>query len=122
FLTVMGELLRARSRLSLRLVIFAGEALQPLTLRPWFEVFGDESPLLVNMYGITETTVHATYRPVVAQDLERDASPIGQPIPDLQLYLLDDNLDPVPLGVPGELFVGGAGVARGYLNGPELTA
>ncbi len=74
------------------------------------------------MYGITETTVHVTYRPLSPADCERDASPIGQPIPDLQLFLLDGHLNPVPPGVPGELFVGGAGVARGYLNRPELTA
>src|SRR5207244_2548082 len=77
---------------------------------------------LVNMYGITETTVHVTYRPLVAADFDADVSPIGQPIPDLQLSLLDSHLNPVPAGVPGELFVGGAGVARGYLNRPELTA
>ena len=66
------------------------------------------------MYGITETTVHVTYRPITSADCKRDSSPIGRPIPDLQLYVLDANLEPVPPGAPGELFVGGAGVARGY--------
>src|SRR6202011_1538193 len=98
------------------------EALQPKSLRPWFERVGDERPELVNMHGITETTVHVTYRPLRAADAEHDGSPIGRPIPDLQLYLLDGKLNPVPAGVPGELFVAGAGVARGYLNRPELTA
>ena len=109
--------------LNLRLVIFGGEALQLESLRPWFERHGDMSPQLVNMYGITETTVHVTYRPLTVADLETaSGSVIGRPISDLQIYLLDQHLKPVPIGIPGELYVGGAGVARGYLNRPELTA
>ncbi|HEX4457622.1 MAG TPA: amino acid adenylation domain-containing protein, partial [Polyangia bacterium] len=77
----------------------------------------------VNMYGITETTVHVTYRALTADDVRRaPGSVIGGPIPDLQLYVLDAHLEPVPIGVAGEIFVGGAGVARGYLNRSELTA
>src|SRR5439155_24789912 len=79
-------------------------------------------PRLVNMYGITETTVHVTYRPLEAADLERPGSPVGVPIPDLRVYLLDARGEPVPAGVPGEIHVGGAGLARGYLGPPELTA
>lgn len=80
-------------------------------------------PQLVNMYGITETTVHVTYRPLTLADLESTpGSVIGGPIPDLQVYVLDQERQPVPIGVPGELYVAGAGVARGYLNRPELTA
>jgi acyl carrier protein len=75
------------------------------------------------MYGITETTVHVTYRPLSAGDASRPGpSPIGGRIPDLRLYILDTERQPVPIGVTGELYVGGAGVARGYLNRPELTA
>jgi len=122
FLTALDELLARAGELALRLVIFGGEALSPRRLRPWFERMGERHPQLVNMYGITETTVHVTYRPLSAADVEQDRSPIGVPIPDLQLYLLDAKLSPVPAGVSGELFVGGAGVARGYLNRPELTA
>ncbi|MDZ8084004.1 MAG: amino acid adenylation domain-containing protein [Nostoc sp. DedQUE12b] len=108
--------------LNLRLVIFGGEALELLSLQPWFERHGDKSPQLVNMYGITETTVHVTYRPLSKTDLNGTASVIGRPIPDLQVYVLDEYKQPVPIGVPGEMYVGGAGVARGYLNRPELTA
>jgi amino acid adenylation domain-containing protein len=109
--------------LALRLVIFGGEALDIRSLRPWFDRHGDVTPQLVNMYGITETTVHVTYRPLSRADLDRRASSlIGRPIPDLQLYVLDRHLRQLPVGVPGELFVGGAGVARGYLSRPELTA
>jgi amino acid adenylation domain-containing protein len=107
--------------LALRYVIFGGEALEMKSLKPWFERHGDLRPQLVNMYGITETTVHVTYRPLSVSDTAA-GSVIGCPIPDLQLYLLDQHLQPVPVGVPGEMFVGGAGVARGYLNRAELTA
>ena len=115
------ELLGNFSALSLRYVIFGGEALEMQSLRPWFERHGDQKPHLVNMYGITETTVHVTYRPLSLQDTS-SSSVIGCPIPDMQVYLLDRYLEPVPIGVPGEMFVGGAGVARGYLNRPELNA
>jgi amino acid adenylation domain-containing protein/thioester reductase-like protein len=108
---------------SLRVVIFGGEALEPRTLRPWIERNGATRPGLINMYGITETTVHVTYRPLTKEDIESPDSgtPIGSPIPDLRVYLLDRHQHPVPIGVPGEIYVGGAGVARGYLNRPELT-
>jgi amino acid adenylation domain-containing protein len=108
--------------LALRWIIFDGEMLDFQCLRPWFERHGDSSPQLINMYGITETTVHVTYRPVTLADLSRPGSMIGQPIPDLQLYILDRYQQLLPIGIPGELYVGGAGLARGYLNRPELTA
>lgn len=107
--------------LKLRLVIFGGEALELKSLQPWFERHGDQMPQLVNMYGITETTVHVTYRPLSKADLHGTASVIGCPIPDLQMYVLDEYKKPVPICVPGEMYVGGEGVARGYLNRPELT-
>lgn len=113
----------AETELALQLVIFGGEALELQRLRPWFERHGDEHPRLVNMYGITETTVHVTYHPITLDDLNAEpGSVIGRAIPDLQLYLLDDDLLPVPDGLEGEIYVGGAGLARGYLNRPELTA
>ena len=112
----------AAQSLSLRYVVFGGEALEVKSLRPWFERFGDQAPQLINMYGITETTVHVTYRPLSMADLQRDASsPIGEPIPDLSWYLLDGDLNPVAKGCIGELYVGRAGLARGYLNRADLT-
>ncbi len=108
--------------LHLRLVIFGGEMLDLKSLRPWFMRHGDDLPQLVNMYGITETTVHVTYRPLALPDVEKDASLIGRPIPDLSLYILDKHLQPAPIGITGELYVAGAGVSRGYLNRPELTS
>ena len=108
--------------LALRYVIFGGEALNLAALRPWFDRHGDQQPRLVNMYGITETTVHVTYRPLTRADLSAPGSVISRAIPDLDLYVLDPALQPCPVGTPGELHVGGAGLARGYLNRPELTA
>ncbi|MFJ2709597.1 amino acid adenylation domain-containing protein [Pseudomonas sp. NPDC087346] len=108
---------------SLREVIFGGEALEPGLLKPWYARVGNAGTRLVNMYGITETTVHVTYRPLEAADAQLvGVSPIGVRIPDLQLYVLDAQREPLPAGVIGELYVGGAGVARGYLNREELTA
>ncbi|MEM9216705.1 MAG: amino acid adenylation domain-containing protein [Cyanobacteria bacterium P01_F01_bin.150] len=108
--------------LSLRWVIFGGEALQVQSLAPWFKRHGDTLPQLVNMYGITETTVHVTYRLLTQADLEHQISPIGQALDDLQVYILDPTLKPIPIGVAGELHIAGAGLAKGYLHRPQLTA
>ena len=113
----------AERRHSLRVVIFGGEALELRMLRPWVARNGTERPRLVNMYGITETTVHVTYRPLSHEEIESErGSPVGKRIPDLRIYLLDPHGEPVPVGVAGEIYVGGDGVARGYLNRPGLTA
>ncbi|KAK9680247.1 hypothetical protein K7432_015999 [Basidiobolus ranarum] len=106
----------------LRYVIFGGEALEPAILQPWYATRSEDSPKIVNMYGITETTVHVTYRVMKKEDCAQVISPIGARIPDLTTYILDTHGNPVPLGVIGELYIGGAGVTRGYLNRPELTA
>ncbi|WP_421556644.1 amino acid adenylation domain-containing protein [Pseudomonas kitaguniensis] len=108
---------------SLRQVIFGGEALEPGMLKPWYARAMNAGTQLVNMYGITETTVHVTYCALQAADAQRvGVSPIGVRIPDLQLYVLDEHREPLPFGVVGELYVGGAGVARGYLNRDALNA
>ncbi|MGP3976837.1 amino acid adenylation domain-containing protein [Streptomyces sp. 8N114] len=105
----------------LRTVVFGGEALDTAALRPWFARPVNAGSELVNMYGITETTVHVTYRALTEADTARVVSPIGGPLPDLSVYVLDAHGNPVPTGAVGEMYVGGAGVARGYLNRPELT-
>ncbi|WP_260396971.1 non-ribosomal peptide synthetase [Variovorax sp. KBW07] len=124
--SAFGQLTRlpalAEGGLALRCVIFGGEALEPETLRSWMDRFGDETPRLVNMYGITETTVHVTYRPITRRDLDGGRSPIGVPIPDLGLRVLDGELNTAPIGVPGELYVAGEGLARGYLGRAALTS
>ena len=109
--------------LALRYVIFGGEALALQSLRPWFARHGDACPKLVNMYGITETTVHVTYRPLRQNDLDAPAlSPIGGSIPDLRVRLMDPAGQLVSAGTAGEMGVTGAGLARGYLANPQLTA
>ncbi|WP_234365755.1 non-ribosomal peptide synthetase [Streptomyces sp. RTd22] len=107
----------------LRFVIFGGEALEVAALRPWFNAAAGGGPTLVNMYGITETTVHVTWQPIepdMAGGL--GGSLIGRPIPDLNVYVVDAHGRPAPVGVVGELMVGGRGVTRGYLGRPGLTA
>jgi len=112
----------SEARQQLREIVFGGEMLKPCDLAPWFARPENRQTRLINMYGITETTVHVTYRPLSAQDTAITTSPIGSRIPDLRLYLLGADGEPVPMGAIGELYVGGEGVARGYLNRPELTA
>ncbi|MFD4620266.1 amino acid adenylation domain-containing protein, partial [Streptomyces bauhiniae] len=109
--------------LALRAVIFGGERLDMSELRPWTDRVGAERPALINMYGITETTVHATYHRVTDTDLTHPAhSPVGSPLTDLTIQLLDPEGQLVPVGVPGEIYVGGPGLARGYLGRAGLTA
>jgi amino acid adenylation domain-containing protein/non-ribosomal peptide synthase protein (TIGR01720 family) len=109
---------------SLRRVIFGGEALDLGRLRGWVERHGTGTPELVNMYGITETTVHVTHRVLDDQDFAsgKDVSPIGGPIPGLLTYLLDDRLRPVPPGKVGAIYVAGDQLALGYLGRPGLTS
>ncbi len=107
----------------LRYIVFGGERLDVSLLRPWIDRHGDERPQLINMYGITETTVHVTFRRVVAADLARPrVSPIGVPLRDWRVSLRDGRGEPVPAGQPGEMWVAGAGLARGYHGRPGLTA
>jgi amino acid adenylation domain-containing protein len=112
-----------KNDLSLRYVIMGGEALDLDMLRPWIARFGDARPEIINMYGITETTVFVTYRRIVERDLAlKGISPIGDAIADLGLHLLDEQRRPVAVGEPGEIYVSGPGVARGYLKRDELNA
>jgi len=108
-----------RQKLSLRYVIFGGEELKPGRLKSWQEIY--PQVCIVNMFGITETTVHVTYKEITLQEISMNQSNIGTPIPTLQCYVMDANLQLLPIGVAGELCVGGAGVCRGYLNRVELT-
>ncbi|MGN6150812.1 MAG: amino acid adenylation domain-containing protein, partial [Lysobacteraceae bacterium] len=115
---------KSRQAHSLKYVVFGGEALDVGMLDAWYERNAETHPRLVNMSGITDTTVHVTWQPIAPDDAASvfSSRAIGVPIPDLRVYILDSECRPVPIGVAGEMYVGGAGVARGYLNGPELTA
>jgi amino acid adenylation domain-containing protein/non-ribosomal peptide synthase protein (TIGR01720 family) len=109
--------------LALRYVIFGGEALDLGRLGDWYRRHADDAPVLVNMYGITETTVHVSHLALDEASARRaTGSTIGAALPDLRVYVLDPALRPVPAGVPGELYVAGPGLARGYLGRPGLTA
>ncbi|PCE30154.1 non-ribosomal peptide synthetase [Burkholderia ubonensis] len=108
---------------TLKLIIFGGERLDFRQLARWYALAGPAGPVVVNMYGITETTVHVTLHPVDPDtELEASESLIGDPIPDLRMYILDEHGAPVPPGVVGELFVSGPGLARGYHARADLTA
>ncbi|WP_369114237.1 non-ribosomal peptide synthase/polyketide synthase [Mycobacterium avium] len=108
-------------RLNPQTVIFGGEALIPHRLGGWLDGH-PARPRLINMYGITETTVHASFREIVDGDIDGNVSPIGMPLAHLGFFVLDGWLRPVPAGVTGELYIAGAGVAAGYLGRPGLTA
>ncbi|MFI5511750.1 amino acid adenylation domain-containing protein, partial [Mycobacterium sp. NPDC051804] len=107
-------------QLALDAVLFAGEALEPHRLGGWFDRHPG-SPLLLNLYGTTETTVHASFREIVADDAEGTVSPVGVPLPHLGFYVLDGWLRAVPVGVVGELYVAGSGVGYGYVGRSGLT-
>ncbi len=113
---------RVKPELALRHLVFGGEALDTGRLAGWYERHHEDAPRLVNMYGITETCVHVSFRPLTAADAVGAASVIGGPIPGLQIHLLDSALQPVPTGVVGELYVAGGQLARGYAGRAGLTA
>ncbi|MFE3048388.1 amino acid adenylation domain-containing protein [Streptomyces albidoflavus] len=107
----------------LRWIVFGGEALEPKHLQPWFDRYPDAHTQLINMYGITETTVHVTHQVITTDHLTQGGRlPAGRPLPGYQVRLLDPHGNPVPTGVPGEIYVAGNGLARGYLHRPQLTA
>ncbi|MDV3123367.1 non-ribosomal peptide synthase/polyketide synthase [Mycobacterium sp. 21AC1] len=113
---------RLQPDLALRYVIFGGEALDVGRLAPWYERHAANTPRLVNMYGITETCVHVSVRALEPADTAEADSVIGGPIPGLRIHLLDNNLQPVPAGVVGEMYIAGGQVARGYAGRAGLTA
>lgn len=120
FYNLINEELKCEnSELQIRYIIFGGEALKPAMLREWRSKYPGTK--LINMYGITETTVHVTYKEITEKEIEEDFSNIGKPIPTLTTYIMNKDLKLMPEGTVGELCVGGLGVGRGYLGRPELT-
>lgn len=107
----------------LRLVIFGGDRLEPVQLRPWTELYPLDRIPLINMYGITETTVHVTWHEITEVDVSQrpGCSPIGRPLPETQVFVCSEHLALQPVGAIGELYVGGTGVSNGYLNRDVLT-
>uniref|UniRef100_UPI002625A9AF non-ribosomal peptide synthetase n=1 Tax=uncultured Kordia sp. TaxID=507699 RepID=UPI002625A9AF len=119
FSVLQERVLQNKLDLQVRYVIFGGEALHPQIVKNWKETYTDCK--MINMYGITETTVHVTYKEITEKEIASNQSNIGVPIPTLGCVILDDSQKLVPTGVQGELYVSGAGLARGYLNREELT-
>jgi len=113
------ELLNEDSNLSIRYIIFGGEALKPNLVKPWKDKYSFTK--IINMYGITETTVHVTFKELSDNDLLLSDSNIGKPIPTLKVYVMDKYSHILPYGVEGEMCVSGLGVCKGYLNRPELN-
>jgi syringomycin synthetase protein SyrE len=105
---------------ALRYVVFGGEGLAPGKLQAFHSAYGHVA--LINMYGITETCVHVTFKLIGRPEIDCNLSNVGRPIPTTTIYIMDAEQRLLPQGVPGEICVGGLGVGRGYLNRPELTA
>ncbi len=125
FYTFAEEALRRKTDLSqhLRYVIFGGDKLEARYLEAWGRRYALGKVALINMYGITETTVHVSYHRVTEAEIAEGSgrSLIGRPLPETQVWILDEGMNPLPVGVAGELYVGGSGVCLGYLNRPELN-
>ena len=123
-LLTRGRLVHSQTHpLALRSVVLAGEPLELSMLQSWFEAFGSSCPRVVNMYGITETTVHSTYRHITRADITDNlGSPIGRALPSVQTTVFDTNMRVLAKGLRGEIYVGGAGVSRGFFGQPALTA
>ncbi len=113
------ELKHKEKKLVLRYVIFGGEALAPGGLKEWKKRYPRTK--LINMYGITETTVHVTFKEIEEKEIQENRSNIGSPIPTLTTFVMDKHLNLLPIGIPGEVYVGGEGVSRGYMSRSELT-
>lgn len=105
--------------LAIRYVTFGGEALKPALLKEWHQKYPETK--LINMYGITETTVHVTFKDITDYEIDNNISNIGHPIPTLRTYIMDPRQKLLPVGIPGEIIVAGDGLARGYLNREDLT-
>jgi amino acid adenylation domain-containing protein len=120
FINLMSIVNNKDINLKLRYIIFGGEALYPKCLEKWFYQFPNIK--FINMYGITETTVHVTYKEITESDIQSNISNIGKCIPTLSAYIVNDFEKLQPIGVVGELCVSGLGLARGYLHKPELTS
>ncbi|WP_396915654.1 amino acid adenylation domain-containing protein [Mycolicibacterium sp.] len=108
-------------QLKLQTVVFGGEALEPQRLSGWMRSHPG-LPRMINMYGITETTVHASFREILGADVDSNVSPIGVPLEHLAFFVLDGWLRQVPVGVVGELYVAGSGLAAGYVGRPDLSS
>lgn len=107
---------------SLRLIIFGGEPLNTSMLKSWLEKYPESQCRLENMFGITETTVHVTSKTITRKEVLNCSKSVGKPLPGWYIHILDSDMNILPYGEEGEIYVGGAGVAKEYINQPELTS
>jgi amino acid adenylation domain-containing protein/thioester reductase-like protein len=107
---------------NLRYVGMVGESLKVSILKPWVEKYGVQHPLIVNLYGITETTVYTNYKFIDHHDIARGRDNIGKPLNEFSMCVMSDDLTWSPIGIVGEIHIGGRGLSKGYLNRPDLTA
>jgi acyl-coenzyme A synthetase/AMP-(fatty) acid ligase len=107
--------------LALRYVIFGGEKLDASRLSKWLATHGENSPELINMYGITEGTIHVTFHKLTQNEISVQESLIGQPLSHMRAYVLNENRQRMPHGCPGELYIAGLGITAGYLNRVDET-
>lgn len=114
-----AELKREDSDLVIRYIIFGGEALNPTLIKNWSKKYNFTK--LINMYGITETTVHVTFKELNQHDMEKPSSNIGVPIPTLKVYIMNNDLNLLPYNVEGQICVAGPGICKGYLNRDDLN-
>ena len=114
-----AELKREDSNLHIRYIIFGGEALNPTLIKDWSKKYNFTK--LINMYGITETTVHVTFKELSKDDMENPSSNIGVPIPTLKVYIMNNDLNLLPFNVEGQICVAGPGICKGYLNREDLN-
>lgn len=122
FQMFINEDLRSSKKLDkLRYVAFVGESLKVSILRPWVEKYGSQQPRLANMYGITETTVYTNYKFVDQSDIDKGRDNIGWPLNEFSMCIMDDHLQWCPVGIVGEICIGGRGLSRGYLYRDDLT-
>lgn len=108
---------------NLKYVIFGGDKLSPQRLSNWYKTINSKKLKLINMYGITETTVHNTFKEISLEDMKskNTISPIGKPFIGVEMFCLDKSLNCLPAGILGELYIGGNGVSNGYYKSPDLT-
>lgn len=123
FMLVEKKLGEPELQQHLRYVFFGGAKLEPYLLKDWIVRYPLDRVAMCNLYGITETTVHTTYHFLVEDEIvgSKAVSTIGGPLPETEVYILNDKLELVPRGVIGEIYVGGSGISNGYLNRPELN-
>jgi polyketide synthase PksJ len=110
-----------KKKLALRYIIFGGEKLPFSDLHLWFSNHPEDQPSLINMYGLTEATVHATYYRIRKEDVFFKKSIIGKPLDDMDAYVLNKHYQLIPPGVIGELYLSGGGLTKGYLNNLEIN-